>query len=77
MATRRIIVTITDKDKHWLEGYSKVHKISMSEAIRQGIRELKKAQRDKTYEGLVESTSGIWQRGDGLKYQREIRSEWD
>ena len=77
MATRRIIVTITDKDKLWLEGYSKVHKISVAEAIRQSIGELKKAQERRTYEGLVESTSGIWQRGDGLEYQREIRSEWD
>lgn len=77
MASRRIIVTITDKDKLWLEGYSKVHKISVAEAIRQGIGELKKAQQRQTYERLVEKTSGIWQRGDGLEYQREIRSEWD
>jgi Mor family transcriptional regulator len=70
-------VTITDKDKLWLEGYSKVHKISVAEAIRQGIGELKKAQQRQTYERLVEKTSGIWQRGDGLEYQREIRSEWD
>ena len=77
MASRRIIVTITDKDKLWLEGYSKVHKISVAEAIRQGIGELKKAQQRRTYEGLVEKTSGIWQKGDGLEYQREIRSEWD
>ncbi len=77
MATRRIIVTIAEKDKLWLEGYSKVHKISLAEAIRRGIRELKKVQRDKTYKGLVESTSGIWQGADGLKYQRKIRCDWD
>jgi hypothetical protein len=77
MATRRIIVTLSDKDRLWLEGYSKVHKISLAEAIRRGIKELKKGQRGKTYKGLVERTSGIWPGEDGLEYQRKIRTEWD
>ncbi len=77
MRTKRIIVTIPDEDKLWLEGYSKVHKISVAEAIRQGIGHLKKTQRHKTYQSLVERTSGIWKQGDGLEYQRRLRSEWD
>jgi hypothetical protein len=77
MRTRRILVTIPDEDKQWLEGYSKVQKISVAEAIRQGISYLKKSHREKIYQGLVERTSGIWQKGDGLEYQKKIRSEWD
>jgi hypothetical protein len=77
MRTKRIIVTIPDEDKLWLEGYSKVHKISVAEAIRQGIGHLKKTQRQKTYQSLVECTSGIWKKADGLEYQRQIRSEWE
>jgi hypothetical protein len=77
MSTKRIIVTIPDEDKLWLEGYSKVHRISVAEAIRQGIGHLKKSQRHKIYQNLVERTSGIWQKGDGLEYQRQLRAEWD
>jgi Mor family transcriptional regulator len=77
MATRRIIVSIPDEDKLWLEGYSKVHQISVAEAIRQGIGELKKSQRQQTYQQLVERTGGIWKKGDGLEYQRKMRAEWE
>lgn len=77
MATRRIIISIPDEDKLWLEGYSKVHKISVAEAIRQGIGQLKKDQRQQTYHRLVESTGGIWQKGDGLAYQVKMRAEWE
>jgi hypothetical protein len=48
----------------------------VSEAIRQGIGQLKQAQRQKTYQQLVESTSGIWKKGDGLEYQTNSRREW-
>ena len=77
VAIRSIIVAIPEKDKLWLEGYCKIHHISMAEAIHRGIKELKKAQREKTYKGLVESTGGLWPGEDGLEYQRKIRCEWD
>jgi len=77
MATRRMIISIPDEDKLWLEGYSKVHRISVAEAIRQGIHLLKHARRQKTYEDLVENTRGIWRQGDGLAYQQKLRAEWD
>ena len=77
MATRRIIISIPDEDKLWLEGYSKVHKISVAEAIRQGIDQLKRAKRQQTYRQLVENTRGIWQTGDGLAYQKKLRAEWE
>ena len=50
---------------------------SLAEAIRRGIKELKQAQREKTYKKLVESTCGLWQKENGLENQRGIRSEWD
>lgn len=77
MHTKRIIVTIPDEDKLWLEAYSKVHKISVAEAIRRGIGQLKQISRQLTYQRLVEQTCGLWTLGDGLDYQRKIREEWD
>lgn len=77
MASKRLIISLPDEDKLWLEGYSRVHKISVAEAIRQGIGQLKKNQRQRTYEQLVERTSGLWKKGDGLEYQIEMRAEWE
>jgi hypothetical protein len=76
MATRRIIISLPDADKLWLEGYSQINKISVAEAIRQGIGELKKSKRQQTYQQLIERTSGVWKLGDGLEYQEQARAEW-
>jgi hypothetical protein len=77
MVSKRLIISLPDEDKSWLEGYSKVHKISVAEAIRQGIGRLKKDQRQKTYEELVKRTRGLWKKGDGLDYQLKMRAEWE
>ncbi len=77
MGAKRMIVTIPEEDKSWLESYSKIQRISVAEAIRQGIGQLKKAQRRRTYQELVERTSGTWQQEDGLAFQEKMRAEWD
>jgi|LGVE01.1.fsa_nt_gb hypothetical protein len=38
--SKRTIITLSEKDKLWLESYGKVFKISVAEAIRQGISRL-------------------------------------
>ena len=77
MASKRTIITLSEEDKQWLESYSRAHQVSIAEAIRQGIRRLKDAELEKTYRTIVQNTRGIWKEGDGLKYQRKLRSEWD
>jgi hypothetical protein len=77
MAGKRTIITLTEKDKLWLERYSQLHRISMAQAIRESIGLLKDAESQQTYEALVNKTRGIWRKGDGLRYQRRIRSEWN
>jgi hypothetical protein len=77
MPAKRIIITIPDEDKLWLDVYTKVNKISLAEAIRQGVNQLKQGQRQKTYQRLVESTHGIWKKGNGLAYQGKMRDEWE
>ena len=76
MGSIRTIITLSEEDKKWLESYSNVHQVSVAEAIHQGIRRLKDAELKETYRVLVQSTKGLWKKGDGLKYQRKIRSEW-
>jgi hypothetical protein len=77
MSAKRITITISEEDKLWLDGYTKVHKISLAEAIRHGIRHLKQGERQKTYQKLLENTCGIWKQGDGLAYQEKMRTEWE
>lgn len=77
MSTQRTVITISNDDKSWIEAYSKSHNISMAEVIRKGIAELKEKEAEGLYKTLVNETKGVWEKGDGLKYQKQIRAEWD
>lgn len=76
MGNKRTIITISDADKLWLKSYSLTRGISLAEAIRKGIALLKHEEYNTTYKKLVKESKGIWKRGDGLKYQEKMRSEW-
>ncbi len=76
MASSRTLITIKNEDKKWLKNYSRIHDISMAEAVRQGIQKLKTSEGRNLYASLVKRTYGIWRHGDGLKYQKNIREEW-
>jgi hypothetical protein len=77
MGSKRTIITISDKEKRWLGNYTKMHGISMAEAIRRGIAYLKASEGLVSYQKVVGETKGIWLKGDGLKYQDQIRLEWE
>jgi len=77
MASKRTIITISEDDKRWLESYSSLNKVSVAEAIRQGIRKLKEAELFENYQTLVQRTRGLWKKGDGLTFQKKIRAEWN
>lgn len=76
MLGKRLLITLSEADKLWLEGYSRVHGISLAAAIRQGIATLKRSETQETYQKLVQNTRGLWRLGDGLYYQERLRSEW-
>ena len=76
MGSIRMIVTLSDEDRRWLQGYSRANRISMAEAVRRGVENLRKAQAGSTYQELLQRTRGTWKQGDGLEYQRRLRSEW-
>ena len=77
MASVRTIITLSEEDKKWLESYSNLHHISVAEAIRRGIRKLKEAEFYENYQTLVLNSKGLWKEGDGLAYQKQLRSEWN
>jgi hypothetical protein len=76
MAGNRTIITLSEEDKKWLQGYSRVHDISLAEAVRRGVQKLRVAEQQELYRSLVDSTKGIWKKGNGLEYQENIRSGW-
>ena len=49
----------------------------MAEAIRRGIACLKASHSLASYLKIVSDTKGIWLKGDGLKFQEQLRSEWE
>jgi hypothetical protein len=77
MAGKRIIITLSEEERLWADSYSQAHKISVAEAIRQGLAILRQQEGLEAYQRLVEKTGGIWRQGDGLTYQRAMRSEWE
>ena len=77
MPSKRTIISISDMEKRWLMNYAKTHGTSMAEAVRRGIACLKASQSSASYKKMVNQTKGIWIKGDGLKYQEQLRSEWD
>lgn len=76
MGNQRTIITLSSEDKQWLESYSRSIGISMAEAIRRGIGRLKEEEGKNTYEMLVKTSTGLWKKGNGLTYQKKMRSEW-
>jgi hypothetical protein len=72
----RTIITISENDKKWLENYSKTSGISMAEAIRQGISQLREKEEKNIFQVLLKETRGIWGKEDGLEYQEKLRLEW-
>ncbi len=76
MRNARMIVTLSEQEKHWLERYSRVTGISIAEAIRRGVKGLIEKEGSSAHQDALMSTQGIWTRGDGLKYQENLREEW-
>jgi Arc/MetJ-type ribon-helix-helix transcriptional regulator len=70
-----MIVSLEDQDKAWLERRARESGVSMSEVVRQAVQRLKRTD-GKSFDRILQATSGIWKGGDGLAYQRKTRREW-
>lgn len=71
----RMLISLEENDRRWLEQRSQEAGVPMSEVVRQAIRQAQK-NGQKPMKELLASTKGLWRQGDGLKYQRRIRKEW-
>ncbi len=72
----RTVISLDPQDKRWLDEEARRTGKSMTEVVRMAIRSLRE-QREKSFDDLLQQTSGTWREGDGLAYQRRVRSEWE
>ena len=74
----RTIISLDEESKKWLDQQAREENISTAELIRTAVRKYRDEKRREALplKDLLEQTSGIWKRGDGLTYQRRLRKEW-
>ena len=77
LTSRSATFPFCSRDEFSRAKYSGLHGVSLAEAVRRGIACLKAAEGHTAYRKLVRNTGGIWKRGDALRYQEDIRSEWE
>ncbi len=72
----RTIISLESDDTRWLDEESRRSGLPKSAIIRLSIRYMR-MDREKSFENLLNQTSGTWTEGDGLAYQERVRSEWE
>ncbi len=75
----RALITITDKDKEWLNRYSDQHRQSRAETVRRAIEYFREKTQKKSYQEVLKETSGLWKgrKINSLKFVENIRQEWE
>jgi hypothetical protein len=76
----RLVISLAKNDKIWLQHIAEDQHVSMAEIIRLAIEHYRQeiqAVPTHSFKQILSKTKGIWKKGDGVTYQRKIRSEWD
>lgn len=76
----RTVISLPASEKKWLDKMAKIKKLSMAQIIRDSIVEYHKNHSNEAItniDELLAKTKGIWEKGDGLKYQSHLRAEWE
>ena len=71
----RTVIALDPKDKAWLDRKARKSGVPMTEVVRQAVRSMRERE-EVDFADLLAKTKGTWKGGDGLAYQRRIRSEW-
>jgi len=73
----RTIITISEEDKKWLDSYSRTHKLSRAEVVRNALKEYIQHHQKDSYQKAIEKVFGIWngRNGDALEYVSKLRQD--
>ena len=74
----RTLISLSEKDKRWLDSYSKRLGQSAAETVREAIRQLRESDIGSKKNEALGLTAGIWRaKGEDTDtYVDRIRSEW-
>jgi archaellum biogenesis protein FlaJ (TadC family) len=75
-ASTVVEVTLNAKQKAFVDYLSRLHKVSLDEAIRLAIDNADEQHR-KHFADLLDRLKGTWEHGDPLEWQLKMRAEWD
>lgn len=75
----RTIVSLDPGDKAWLDRKARQERVPMTRLVRRAIQRFRRESESNPsrFDTLLCETSGMKGFGDGLKYQRRLRREWD
>lgn len=76
----RTVVSFEPSEKAWLDQEAKIEHVSMTQVVRNALRLYRlsiETQKKPSFSQILEETAGIYQTIDGLKFQNQLREEWD
>jgi hypothetical protein len=71
----RTVISLEARDRRWLDRAARAEGVPMTELIRRAVRLLReRSQPQRSHlDVLLDATSGSFELGDGLTYQRKVR----
>ena len=74
----RTLISLDADDKAWLDRKAREERVPMTRLVQRAIKQLRKQAEENPsgFTRLLRETAGTWKAGDGLAYQRTLRTEW-
>lgn len=73
-------IEIEEQEKAWLDQQALAEKVSAAEIVRKALdlyrHHVAAPYPSLSFDDLLAQTRGLWTAGDGLTYQRRLRTEW-
>ena len=74
----RVIISLSENDKRWLDQYSALHGQATSEVIHDAIQFFRRKVSSQALHQTLKNTSGILKsKPDGAKSIQRLRNEWN
>ncbi len=71
----KTVIALDPDIKQWLDNKALQEGVSMTELVRRAVKLLKE-QESSSFELILQQSKGSWTEGDGLEYQKKLRSDW-
>jgi hypothetical protein len=74
----RTLISLREKDKRWLDSYSRSRHQSIAETVREALQAYREQNKSAEKIQVLNATAGLWKnRGtDGQDYVDALRNEW-